>query len=586
MNKFLRSLYLRISLFTFGIVFFSNSSFAQQGHVYNQFFMNPYMYNPAYAGVDGHGVVFAMYKQQWSKIGEGPNLSHATYHVPLKGGIGFGVTAFNEAQGPLNTSAGKVSGSYLVNIDRKHFLRFGLSLGMGSHQLTLPEDAIGDPAFAGSGTNYLIGDFGVTYHFGHFNVGMSLPNLFSSQLVSEQGFSEININPLDRMLFKMNYRGHINHEIAIEPHILYRYSNVLPSQFEIATIVHLKHLAWVGTTYRQDAGMVGLLGVKVKKKYAIGAAFELGNSDINSLTGSSFEIHVGMHMGGHKEHKLGHVDHHKTWFQTHSDELIAKKAAKDRRDSLLAVQNAALPVETDPDALNLGTPTVVTPVVTPAAAPWVMKGTELDRTNPDGSVDKVFGVAPPRGSGAAWGLAPITYTPDERVGANGKTEVAVKWVRIGANGKLEEAIIWTPIGEPEVTNPIQNETPVTQKDPIKTDTPVVPVITPVIEDTRTPEQLAASDQHQEVKRGNHMLELPAGNFLIGGVYPGYEAAEKKSDQMFSKGFRDVRVGYVSAKKQYYVVLKSYSTIEKANQDKASVQSGSGLKDIWVLKVNE
>ena len=91
--------------------------------------MNPYIYNPAYAGVDGHGVVFAMYKQQWSKIADGPQLMHATYHVPMKGGIGFGVAGYRDTQGALTTTSGKVSGSYLVNIDRKHFLRLEMCLG-------------------------------------------------------------------------------------------------------------------------------------------------------------------------------------------------------------------------------------------------------------------------------------------------------------------------------------------------------------------------------------------------------------------------------------------------------------------------
>jgi len=43
---------------------------------------------------------------------------------------------------------------------------------------------------------------------------------------------------------------------------------------------------------------------------------------------------------------------------------------------------------------------------------------------------------------------------------------------------------------------------------------------------------------------------------------------------------------VSARKHYYVILKSYKTVELAQQDKAKVQATAGLKDVWVLKVNE
>lgn len=69
--------------------------------------MNPFQYNPAYAGVEGHTVLFAMYRQQWINVDGAPSISHLSFHTPLKGGIGIGATAFNEAEGLLNTVGGK-----------------------------------------------------------------------------------------------------------------------------------------------------------------------------------------------------------------------------------------------------------------------------------------------------------------------------------------------------------------------------------------------------------------------------------------------------------------------------------------------
>ena len=90
--------------------------------------MNPYIYNPAYAGVEGHATFFATYRDQWTNIESAPTLSDVSFHVPLKGGIALGVSAFNITQDPLITSAAKITGSYLINIDRTHFLRFGMSI--------------------------------------------------------------------------------------------------------------------------------------------------------------------------------------------------------------------------------------------------------------------------------------------------------------------------------------------------------------------------------------------------------------------------------------------------------------------------
>lgn len=562
---------------------------AQQGQIYNQFFMNPYMYNPAYAGVDGHGVIFAMYKQQWSQIADGPSLSHATFHMPMQGGIGLGFTGYRDAQGPLVSTAGKVSGSYLVNIDRKHYVRLGMSLGVGTNQITASEETVGDPAFGGGGSSFLIGDFGATYHFDHFNVGFSLPNLFSSQQIGQDGFTEFKINPLDRMLFKMNYRGHISHDIAIEPHVLYRYSNVLPHQYEVATIVHLMHVAWVGGTYRQDAGFIGLVGAKIKHKFAVGAAFELGNSQVNSLTGTGFEIHLGMHLGGHAEKKLAHVDHHRTWFSTHSDELRREKELKDRQDSIrLARQNA--------DNLGIlgGTPSTLPE--TKKAKPWRIVGIDLQRETENGETETAYGTAPDRGEGSSWAISPATSSFEERDRPDGKREVGVKWVRIGTGGQLEEQVIWTLIGErPEEPVTTETETtetetqlPDTQTDVPDTTVPVdVPDTAPVLtQDERPYDEIAASDQHLEVKRGNNILELPTGIYLVGGVYDNFQQAEDASDVMFRRGYREVKVGYVSARKHYYVILKSYKTIQTANQDKTRVSGTAGMKDVWVLQVKD
>ena len=127
--------------------------------------MNPYMYNPAYAGVEGHTVLFVMYRNQWSNIQDAPKVTHASFHVPLKGGIALGGAAFNVSQGLLTTSAAKFTAGYLVNIDRTHFLRFGMSIGGGMNGLNISEfDSPDDDAFNGfkDQSSFLIGDFGLT----------------------------------------------------------------------------------------------------------------------------------------------------------------------------------------------------------------------------------------------------------------------------------------------------------------------------------------------------------------------------------------------------------------------------------------
>lgn len=529
--------------------------------------MNPYIYNPAYAGVDGHPVMFLLYKQQWTEIPESPQLAYVTYHAPLKGGIGIGGTIFRDSKGPLSSTAIKASGSYLLNIDRKHFVRFGMSLGAGSNQLVLPEDAINDPAFQGESSMYFIGDFGMTYHFGHFNAGFSLPNLFSSEIITENSFSPFKVRPTDNMLFKINFRGHLNHAIAIEPHFIYRFSNVVASQYEFTTLLHLKHVVWVGGTYRQYSGLVGLIGAKFNNRFAIGGAFELGNQNYGNLTGPSYEIHLGIHLGSLIDHKRSHIDHNNSFFRTHSEDLLEKKRLKDEQKTQLAIESLQNDNEVDkqepkPDRSQEWS--LTEPFSRTNAFGGVDTGQRLERTNVAKVKEVIMAFTPPRGVGAAWSLASDLSQLSERTRSGGNKEVGVKWIRSNENGVLEQTIKWEPIlDEARADATVVKESP--------TNIPISPVNTQVT---------------QEVKRGNHILELAVGNHVIGGSFKNFDDAENLSDKLFHQGFREAKVGYVSTRKHYYVVVRSYHSIERARQEQSRIKSSTGLKDVWVLKVNK
>jgi type IX secretion system PorP/SprF family membrane protein len=439
----------------------------QASTVYNQFFMNPYIYNPAYAGVEGHTVLFLMYKNQWTGIDGAPTLSHVNFHVPLKGGIAFGAMASNEKNGPFSTSYGKVSGGYLIAIDRSHFLRFGMSLGAGNTVFNhdIAKENPNDPNLNSIGnSSFLVGDLGMTYHFGHFNFGVSLPSLFERSLPSEAGLQPISFKPTDNILYKINYRGHINDNIAIEPHVLYRQYKYLPNQFEATMILHIYHLVWVGGTYRQNTGLVSLLGFKVKESLGVGYSYELGNSKYANQLGGSHEIHIGYHIGAKKHHAA----HSSSFIKSHqhSAEDRAKKEELERQKKLQALKEsrATAQIKEDENALTLVSKPVVKEEVKPKNT-WnyeqeesllertnefgeIEKGIKFDRIAANGEKEVVFSWLPPPPSGATsetYEIADPEQPPKERISANGTKEVGVKWIRTIDGGQKEVLVVWSPI---------------------------------------------------------------------------------------------------------------------------------------------
>ena len=601
-------------------------SYSQVNAVYNQFFMNPYLYNPAYAGVEGHSVIFGLYKQQWSNINGGPTIANVNFHTPLKGGVGFGAMVFNETQGPLNTSWGKVTSSYLLTIDKEHYLRFGMSIGGGTNSVNFSEiDAPTDPAFLNIARNnsFFIGDFGATYHFGHFNVGFSLPNLVTYDVFTVESTSPVKVSPLDNLLAKMNYRGHINDNIAIEPHVLYRYSEIGPDLLEAAVIFHINHIVWTGASYRQDNNFLLHAGFKIKESFALGYAFELGNTDVSSALGPSHEIHIGYHISSKKEH----AEHVSSFIKSHrlSAEQRAEKAQLERERRLAALRKSREPQapEEDDDELTIAQPKAEKPVTTPAAA------AKATRTNDFGETEKAVTIEKSLADGT---VAPITTwvpadTPEEkwevdtnaehkeRTSLDGTKEVAVELIRTDEYGTREKVVKWQPIEAQEPVPSISTLTPeeaepVTPPEPeeeeeevqeeevqeeevqeeevqeekVEVEETFTIVETPT--ESRTPEEIANPDVPIEVKKGNHLLELPGGNYVVAGAFEVFDHAEDFSDDLFQQGFHDTIVGYVSARGYYYVVIFSSQNPSDAVNQRNRFRNSPGLSEIWVLKVNE
>lgn len=442
--------------------------------------MNPYLYNPAFAGVEGHTVIFFMHREQWMGIDGAPRYSHVTFHTPLKNNLAIGGEIGTDRQGPLVDNSFRLSGAYLLPIDRKHYLRFGLSLGAGNNAVDL--NAIGnvsDPALANVLDNnfYMRSDFGVTYHFGRFNAGFSLPSLLSHDIITEESLSPIRVTPIDNILFKANYRqSFFNDNLAWEPHVLYRFTTVGASQYEVTNIFHIKHLVWVGASYRQDAGMVGLAGIKIAERLGIGYAYDLPSSDLAEFSSGSHEIHLGFHIGGRKEHS----EHSHSFIKSHAKSREEREAEEQRRLAAeearrqreLERTQALNQTQTQENRSSLLQPDPEPPKEAPKATNWgyvsenqgapitrmnaqgvAEEGVTLVRTNAQGQKEYITSFIPEAefGSEETWTLINDPANTLERTTPQGQKEVGIQWRVKREDGSSEVVTIWSPVYSSEAS---------------------------------------------------------------------------------------------------------------------------------------
>ena len=464
------------------------------------------------------------------------------------------------------------------------------------------EDIGTDDAFTGflDQSSFFLGDFGMTYHFGHFNVGMAFPNLFSYNPVTQTEISTPEFAPTDNILFKANYRGHISDDFAIEPHIIYRYSSVIPHQYEAVLIAHLYHIVWVGASYREDVGLITLAGAKIKEKIGLGFSYELGKSDISSLSGPSLEVTLGYHLGTKKDH----AEHVSSFIKSHrlSAEERAKKAELERQKQLAALkENRA---QEDPDeedqlgivgsSTSLKEPEPEAEIPTEKADDWDHQeehepitrvnqfgeeetGIRLEKEDEEGDKNIVLSWVP---SNEAKDLKVSDDGHLERELKDGTKEIGVKYEKTNDDGSVENIIKWDRVISQDQAELITSNPKLTedQHDQIEKSNPEL------TEDFRTHEELANSNDYVTTKRGDHLLELPTGSFVIAGAFSVFDHAEKYSDELFQAGYSDAIVGYSSARGYYYVVVFQTESVDHARAKRDEFRKIPKLSKAWVLDV--
>ena len=155
---------------------------AQNFPVYNSYYINPYLYNPAEAASD-YTYIFVNHRQQWMNIEGAPVLTTVNFNTMLdnsRSAIGVKMSSFK--RGLLNTSDIALTYAYGIGISKNSRVYFALSGGAITNNINIDEADLSDPAVS----NYLEDNIQPAGNFGlmlksesGFNLGVALPQLFA-----------------------------------------------------------------------------------------------------------------------------------------------------------------------------------------------------------------------------------------------------------------------------------------------------------------------------------------------------------------------------------------------------------------------
>jgi type IX secretion system PorP/SprF family membrane protein len=301
------------------------SAVAQNYPVYNSFYLNPYLYNPAEALTD-YTQIYLLRRQQWMSVEGAPVMSTLTFNTLMnnsRAGFGGKVSSYN--RGILSTTDFSMSYAYAVPLGQRNWLFMGLAFGAISNQIDMTKVTDpNDPALANAGANNMqpAGSFGMLYRSGSgLNIGISLPQLFPPVFNSPGSFTSTTVSPSDQVFVTVYYKKKMDSRIVtkskggvkrkvktqesiapLEMYFNYKYSKWGNSQFELLGKLNLSQNFWVGASYRLPYGFTGNVGFNINR-FVLAYSYEPGNQPVDVFSQGSHEVVLGLRLGQQKKFK-------------------------------------------------------------------------------------------------------------------------------------------------------------------------------------------------------------------------------------------------------------------------------------------
>ncbi len=288
-----------IKMLSLVMVFATLQVKAQLGPLAAQYFQNPYLANPAMAGVNQGLEVSLGYRSQWSKMPGAPEQQALTLAYG-KNRTGWGVNLYLDRTGLQRQLRALASYAYHLPLSTEQALHFGLSVGISQQRLSL-EDIQGRPDdLSAQRYNdrdaYLDGDFGIAYTYNGFRLEASLPNL-DRLLRSNRENGMVDIATFYAAAgYKFGLTTDQN--LQLEPKVAYRGVKGFDSVIDAGAAFWFEdgQLMLSGLYHSSKSATFGL-GMDLKKKYRVLATYTTQTSALSNYTNGSFELGLGMKFG-------------------------------------------------------------------------------------------------------------------------------------------------------------------------------------------------------------------------------------------------------------------------------------------------
>ncbi len=288
----------------------------QQLPQYSLYMLNPYAYNPAYAGVAGTLLAHGAYRQQWSGLRGAPESQYLDAHLPLfflRGGAGIRLE--NDKIGAHRTTRAALHYAHHLDVGRAGLLSVGVGIGyiqyaLDGGQLRTPDGIYepggvfthNDPLFPEGrvvGAAPLM-EVGLFFRQQYFELGGAVqPAYVPTLAITDQGAFRVQLVP--QYVGMGSYRVQLSTQLLLMPSFLLKFDPAA-TQVEISTAFRWRENTFAGTSFRgvtsaaRDA-MVLFGGFKITEKISFFYSYDIPLSSLSNVQKGSHEILLRYDLG-------------------------------------------------------------------------------------------------------------------------------------------------------------------------------------------------------------------------------------------------------------------------------------------------
>lgn len=286
-------------------IFSSQNAIAQQDPLYSQYISNPFVINPAYAGLTNNLSFSLNYRNQWAGFEGSPKTINFNGHISLRNNqMGAGLMVVSDQIGNSKITEVFGSYSYRINLTDDKILSFGLQAGMANYQIDnskvnpFHKD---DDLFLGnfSETKPSFG-FGAILKNDKFMVGLSVPRMLRSTLETQGQQATLYTQ---HYYLLGSYLLFVSEHIRFKPATMIKMVSGAPLSMDLnaSFILHENYQAGLLTRNFNTYGL--FLQALFKDTFRIGYVFEVPTGSSVAANFSTHEICIGYRLNAFSFHR-------------------------------------------------------------------------------------------------------------------------------------------------------------------------------------------------------------------------------------------------------------------------------------------